>query len=119
MKLDGTSGVTFSLRLVAPEERREELLQTFRSVVGPIRGTPGCLRCSLLEDVQQPSEIVFEMEWKKEAAFARHVQTDLFRKVLQGMDLAAEPPEVRIKTVSGVGDMERLRELVQASQREG
>lgn len=116
MKPDTSSVVSFSVRLIADEEHRDELLQTLRSAVGPTRGTAGCLRCSLLEDVQQPDELLFEMEWKSEAAFAQYVQSALFRRVLQGMDLAAELPVVEIKTVSGVGGMAQLRELVEAGR---
>ena len=116
MQPNSRAGVTFQVRLVSADESREELLRTLRSVVGPVRGTAGCLRCNLLEDVQDPTEVVFVEDWRSEEAFVRHIRTDVFRRVLQGMDLAAEPPEVRIKSVSGVGGMERLRELVEAGR---
>lgn len=104
-------GVTFTVRLEVSAERLGEVLQTFRSVLGPIRGTIGCLRCHLLEDVQQPNEVELVVEWKREEDFARHVRTDLFRRVLEGMELACQPPEVRIRTVEGARGMDLLREL--------
>lgn len=111
-------GVTFTVRLDVSAERRNEVIETFRSVVGPIRGTAGCSRCNLLEDVQQPNEVELVVEWRGEEDFARHVRSDLFRRVLQGMELACQPPEVRIRTVEGVRGMDLLHELVESGESE-
>jgi quinol monooxygenase YgiN len=104
--------VTFTVRLEVYSEHRDEAIQTFRALLGPIRGTAGCLRCHLLEDVQEPNEVELVVEWKTEEDFARHVRTDLFRRVLQGMELACEPPEVRIRAVEGTRGMDLLHEFI-------
>ena len=113
MKAPETSrGVTFSLRLVAPDDGRDEVVKTFRSVLGPIRGSAGCLRCSLLEDVQQSNQLQLSVDWKRQEDFERHVKSDVFRRVLQATELAAELPELQIRTVTGVRGMGLLREIL-------
>ena len=105
-------GVTFSLVLVASEERWDELVKAFRSVVGPLRGTAGCVQCRLLEDVQQLRELELFVEWRSREDFECHVKTELFRRVLHGMELAAEPPDLQIHAVAAVGGMDLLREIL-------
>ena len=105
-------GVTFSVRLVAPDERPDELIETFRSLLGPIGAATGCLGCHLLEDVQHPEEVQLLVEWKRREDFERHVRTELFRRVLQGLELSAVPPELRIRTIAGVRGMDLLREIL-------
>ncbi len=104
--------VTFSVHLVAPEGGRDELVRTFRALLGPIRGTAGCLRCHLLEDVQQPNEVTLRVEWSRQEAFERHVRSELFRRILQAVELAAEPPDLEIQTIAGVRGMGLLREIL-------
>ena len=105
-------GVTFSLGLVSSEERWDELVRAFRSVVGPLRGTAGCVRCRLLEDVQQPNALQLFVEWRSQEDFERHVKTDLFRRILHAMELSAESPDLQIRTIAGVRGMDLLREAM-------
>ena len=104
--------VTFNVRLVARQDHDEELLQTFRSLLGPIRGTPGCVRCSLLEDVQDSDELELFVEWRSQDDFVDHVESALFRRLLVGLELAAEEPEIEIRTIAGLRGMDLLREIL-------
>ena len=109
------SPVKFLCRVVAPDEKRNEVVRTFRALVGPIRGTPGCRGCTLLEDVQQPGQLQLTEEWANQHDFARHVRSNLVRRVLVAVELAAEPPDVEIETISGRRGMDLIFELRGAS----
>ena len=109
---DASQRVTFSLKLVATGDQRRELVQTFRSLLRPIRGSAGLLRCNLFEDVQLPDELQLLVEWRTREHFERHLETDVFRRILMGMDLAAEPPELEIRTISGVLGLDFVREFL-------
>jgi len=108
----GSKGVTFMVRLVASSERREVLLETFGYLVDRVRATVGCACCTLLEDVQEADVLEFFVEWRSYEEFILHVQSDLFRQVMIGMELAAEPPVVEIRTVSGMRGMDLLFEIL-------
>jgi quinol monooxygenase YgiN len=105
--------VSFSLGLVAHEGRRDELLKTFRALLGSIRGSTGCLRSDLLEDIQQPNEMRLLVQWRRHEDLERHVKSDAFRRILVGMELSAEPPDLRIETIAGIRGMDLLREILE------
>ena len=107
-----SQAVTFAVRLVAPKGRREVLLNIFRSLVGRFRAAAGCARCALLEDVQDVDVLEFFVEWRSYEAFVLQVQSELFRQVLIGMEQAAEPPVVEIRTVSRTRGMDLLFEIL-------
>jgi len=112
MDLNRSDGVTFSLGLVAREGRRDELVKTLGGLLGPIRGSAGCLRCNLLEDLQQPNDIQVLVQWRSREDFERHVKTDAFGRLLIAMELAAEHPKLEIRSVAGIRGMDLLRQLL-------
>lgn len=105
------SPIKLVCRVVAADETQDELVRTFRALIGPVRGTPGCRNCRLLEDLQRPGQLVFSEEWTNQRDFARHVRSDQFRRVLVALELAAEPPELEIETISGRRGMGLIFEL--------
>ncbi len=110
--------MTFSLAVFAREETRDELVETLRAVVRSIRGSFGLLRCSLLEDVQAPNELRLLTRWKSHDAFERHVMSPIFRRLLLGVELSAEPPELEIQTIAGIRGMDLLHEILQCEEGE-
>ena len=68
---------------VTPDpEKREELLQTLRSLAGEIRQDPGCVVCAVcLEETVQFFVVV--SGWKSAADLQRHLRSEHFR-VLSG-----------------------------------
>jgi hypothetical protein len=61
--------------------------------------------------VQRPGQLQFYEEWATSEDFAQHVQSDLFQRVLVGLELAVEPPEVEIEMISGRRGMDLIFEL--------
>ena len=47
------------------------------------------------------------------------MHSDVFRRILQAMELASKPPEVEVKTVSGVRGMDFLHEILTRDETEG
>ena len=44
--------VITTLRIMAPPEKRDEILKTFRSIVGPTRIKPGCISSHVFVDLE-------------------------------------------------------------------
>ncbi len=94
--------ITVRIRLMTNEEQRQQALRTFRSLVGQVRGEPGCLACSLLENVHEPGDLTFVEEWRSLLDMERYVRSTAFGLLLAGIDLAAQEPEVEIQTSEGL-----------------
>lgn len=54
--------------------------------------------------------ILFPYRWRN-IAFARHVQSEEFRRVLTAMDLCIEEPRIMIRKLPGHGGMAYLHNL--------
>jgi quinol monooxygenase YgiN len=69
--------------LVSPEpEKRDELLQTLRSLSDEIKLTPGCLVCAICTE-EDGELLVVVSGWKTRADLQRHIRSEHFR-ILSG-----------------------------------
>ena len=71
-----------SLGIVAPAERRDEIVQTFRSLVGPTEVKAGCLGCRVYQDVSDKNALTYVEEWQTQEDLERHLRSDQYRKLL-------------------------------------
>ena len=103
--------VVMSLRVKAPAGRRDKILKTLGSVLGPTRVLRGCLSCRLYQDLENRNVLTLIEEWESQEALDRHVRSDHYRKILAVMDLASEPPEIQFRSVASMAGMERIEQL--------
>ncbi len=69
--------------LVSPEpEKRDELLQTLRSLSEQIRETEGCLVCAICKE-EEGDLLVVVSGWKTRGDLQRHIRSEHFR-ILSG-----------------------------------
>ena len=69
--------------LVSPEpEKRDELLQTLRSLAEEIKLAPGCLVCAICRE-EEGELLVVVSGWKTRADLQRHIRSEHFR-ILSG-----------------------------------
>lgn len=100
--------VLFTLRLQAPPEKRHEIVQTLRSVVGPTRAERGAVECHIEQDVDDPNTLTFVEAWRQQADLDRHLASDEYRKLLAVMDMAAAPPSVQLAAVLDDYGLDRI-----------
>jgi quinol monooxygenase YgiN len=98
-----------SLRVVVPQERRNEILRTLRPLLGPTRVRQGCLDCRLYQDTEDENTYLFIQAWQSQATLESFIDSEEYRKILAVMDLAAQAPEVEFHTVSRTAGMEFVR----------
>jgi len=103
--------ILLTLRIVAPAERRHELVRVLRSHVEPTRAEPGCLSCRLYRDIQDENALSLIEEWDARADLERHVRSPRYRQILAVMDAAAEPPDFTIKSIAQTMGMEEIQAL--------
>jgi quinol monooxygenase YgiN len=98
------------MQLVTDQAARGRTLETFRSLVGQVRGQPGCVDCQLLEDVHESGNLIFRHTWDSEESLHLYTRSPWFRGLLAGIDMASEEPDVRVHTEAGVRGMDYFRE---------
>ena len=97
-----------SLRIVAPPERRDEIVQTFRSLVEPTEVKRGCLGCRFYQDVADKNALTYVEQWRTQEDCERHLRSEQYRKLLALIDLSTSPPELRFHTISETSGIEYL-----------
>lgn len=113
-----TPEVTVTMKLVTDDATRDRALETFRSLVGQVRGQPGCLDCELLENVQDPGNLTVVHRWTSERALCRYACSMGFRRLLAGLDLSSERPEVTVHTEAESRGLEFFEGLSRSGPRD-
>ena len=103
--------VITSVRINAPLGKRDEIVKTLGSLLGPTRVLPGCLSCNIYQDLENPNMLTLIEEWESRASLDRHVRSDEFRRILAAIDLASEPPEIRFCSVASTSGIELIEEI--------
>lgn len=101
--------VTCTLRILASPERRGEILHTIRSVLGPTEVQPGCISCRVLQDADDPNALTLIEEWESQTDLDRHLRSCEYDRILAVMDMACEPPEMKLSTASNTSGIEAVR----------
>jgi len=92
--------VRTQIRVVAPQDRRDELIGAFKSIIGPTRVQAGCLGCRLYRDVADDNALIYVEEWASETALDRRIRSSEYRTVLGLLDASAEPPDFTVDACS-------------------
>jgi len=89
--------VVTSLLTPAPD-KREEFLQTLRSLRVEIEREPGCRLCVLCGDVDGGNYFVLISEWRDQAALMAHMASEHFRVLAGASRLLGASAEFRFVT---------------------
>jgi quinol monooxygenase YgiN len=100
--------IQVSLRIVAPAGRRDEIVQSFRSLLEPTRIKHGCLSCHFYQDVADENTFTYVEGWQTWEDLERHLRSEQYRRHLALIDLSAAPPELKFHTVSETLGIEYL-----------
>jgi quinol monooxygenase YgiN len=104
------------LRIVAPAEKREEVLDVLRCLKGPTEVSKGCRACRVLQDAEDGGTLTYLVQWETREDAEEHFRSERFRRLLPYIDLSVEPPEVEISDVDPVGGLELLVATIGAAR---
>ena len=82
------------IRLFPSAKQRAQVLDLLRSVQDLTRPVPGCLGCWLSEEEYAHTHIRYAEQWESEETLHTHLRSDLYRRVLNAMELSKRPPDV-------------------------
>jgi quinol monooxygenase YgiN len=111
--------ITAYYKIVASAEQKEVILESLRSFMGPTEVKPGCVRCSISQDLENPDTIVYTEEWHSETHLENHLRSPRYRELLAIIDSSASEPEVRFYTTGEIKGMEYLESIRLKKREEG
>jgi quinol monooxygenase YgiN len=98
--------VISTLRIITAPKSRAEVIRMLSAQLGPMRVQPGCLRCDLYRDVEDPGAITLVEEWESQAELDIRLRSEDYRSVLAAIELAQEQPVIHFDTVIRRGGLE-------------
>lgn len=97
-----------TIKMTVPVEKRKEVLQTVKAILGPIRRERGCISCNCYVDVEDESIFFFEEEWKTREDLENHLRSDLFGILNGAMRLLRAEPVIRFNTIASIPGLEGI-----------
>jgi quinol monooxygenase YgiN len=96
------------IKMQVPVEKRKEIIQTNKAILGPIRREPGCISCNCYADVEDESVLFFGEEWKTSEDLESHLRSDHFRVLNGAMRLLHLEPDIRFNTIASTAGLEAI-----------
>ena len=103
--------VQLILRLKVAPERATAVVKALRAVMSAARWHPGWADAQVDRDLDDPHALHYREEWLTAGDVAREVGSDRFSRLLELMETAAEPPDLRFHFVSEVRGLDYVAEV--------
>ena len=87
------------------------MIEILRSVLDLTRPTPGCLGCYLAEEDSLQKPIRYAEQWESEETLHAHLRSELYRRVLEALELSKRPPEVKFYFTSETKGFELIESV--------
>jgi quinol monooxygenase YgiN len=91
--------IVFSMQIVAPDEKRTEILRTLGSLLGPTRAAAGCMQAQLYADLDKRKTLLLVEEWASRGQFERNLDMAKLNAIVAAIELCSEAPIVRVDSV--------------------
>ena len=98
--------VISTLRILTAPQARAGIVRTLAAQLGSTRVQPGCRRCDLYQDVENPGAITLVEEWESQGELSLRLRSEDYRAVLAAIELSRERPEIHFDTVIRRGGLE-------------
>jgi quinol monooxygenase YgiN len=103
--------VRLAVVLSAPVRGADQLLHALRFLALPTNFEPGCLGCRVSTEYDDGSFVRYEEEWATEEAMRLHVRSERFTRLLEVLESAPEPPEIKFDFVSQTRGLDYVEEV--------
>lgn len=100
-----------AMELVPRVNKRQELLEILRFVKERVRTKAECLGCDVFETINGTPQILYQEQWRSTKDLYAHIQSGLYLRLLNAMELACEEPRISFHEVSQTRSMELIEQL--------
>ena len=97
---------------VSPD-RRQNAIDTFKTLIGPAKAMKGCKSCYLYCDINNDDRLLLIEKWESRKAFENHVRSHDFRYIFDLLELGQEQPNLLIHEVTSTHGIQFIEELLQ------
>lgn len=87
------------MQIVAPDEKRPEILSALGRLLGPTRAAAGCLQAHLYSNVDRSKTLLLVEEWDSREQFERNLGPAKLNTIVAVIELSSEAPVVRVDSV--------------------
>src|SRR4051812_24128252 len=91
--------IVFSMQIVAPDEKRTEILRTLGSLLGPTRAAAGCMQAQLYADLDKRKTLFLVEEWESREQFERNLDAIKLNTIVAAIELSSQAPVVHVDSV--------------------
>jgi quinol monooxygenase YgiN len=99
------------IELVPQIQKRQAMLEVLRFVAERVKAKPECLDCGVYDAADGSQRVVYEEQWRSAKDLHAHIQSGLYSKILNAMELACEEPRISFHEVSQTKSMELIQQL--------
>jgi quinol monooxygenase YgiN len=103
--------ILVTLTLAPPPGARQEMIDVFWLIIGPIRAQPGCLSCGLYQEIGNGDQLLYMEAWETKEQLERHMRSGRYERVLAVMDASVQQPVLQYRTISAVKGLEYLESV--------
>jgi quinol monooxygenase YgiN len=98
-----------TIKMMVPAEKKKEVLQTVKAILGPIRRERGCISCNCYVDVEDELILFFDEKWNTEEDLENHLRSDHFGVLNGAMRLLRVEPDIRFNTIASTVGPEAIK----------
>jgi quinol monooxygenase YgiN len=103
--------VQLTLKLRVTPGCVSNVIQAFRAVMQPAQCHRGWMRAQAYRDLGDPGTLYYLEEWLTAEDAAREVRSARFSRLLELMEVAAEPPELQFQFITEVRGLDYVAEV--------
>jgi len=100
--------VQLLVRLLAPPDRVDGILDGLRSVQRPAQQARGCSFAGVFVSVNDPRRVVYAEDWDDPDELHRQFRTARFHRLLELLEIATEPPVVEFRVISEIHGLDYI-----------
>jgi quinol monooxygenase YgiN len=107
--------ILVTLNLAPAPGRRQEMIDVFWMIIGPIRAQPGCVSCGLYQEIGNGDQLLYIEAWETQVQLERHMRSARYERVLAVMETSVQQPVLRYQTIFAERGLEYLEAVRKGS----
>jgi len=93
-------------------DKQQAVMEILMSVKTITRLKRGCIQCDIYEEYGDGQKILYMEKWQAKGDMYQHIQSNLYLRVLNAIELSSKPPEVSFhedSETTGIALIEAIR----------